>query len=100
MEFERLTPFRPLPIYASGYIFSKNFFSAWVTISIVWIWGTMLVVGFFPIIDGRKQIMQVWTGLRGGLKGGQTAVEETKASTGTTTPVESGNASSEEKFAK
>lgn len=92
-------PSRPLPIYASGYIFSKEFFSAWIVISIIWVWGTMLVAGFFPIIDGREQIMQVWRGLRGGLKGEQTSLT-VHTSTGTTTPVESGNASSEEKSFK
>ncbi|KAL2163119.1 hypothetical protein VTH06DRAFT_6955 [Thermothelomyces fergusii] len=54
----------PLPIYASKYVFSKNFFSAWVVVSIIWVWGTMFVVGFYPIIDGRKQILQVWRGRR------------------------------------
>jgi hypothetical protein len=60
----------------------------------------MLVVGFFPIIDGRKQIIQVWNGLRGGLKGGQSTLTEANVSTGTATPVESGSASIEGKPAK
>lgn len=83
-------------MYASGYIFSKAFFSAWIVVSIIWVWGTMLVAGFYPIIDGREQILQVWRGLSGGLNKGQEAVAG-KVSTGTTTPVESGNASIEEK---
>lgn len=86
-------------MYGSGYIFSKAFFSAWIVISIIWVWGTMLVAGFYPIIDGREQIVQVWSGLRGGLNK-EPAATTAKASTGTTTPVESGNASSEEKSVK
>ncbi len=87
-------------MYGSGYIFSRAFFTAWIVISIIWVWGTMLVAGFYPIIDGREQIIQVWRGLRGGLnKGGEAAVTA-KTSTRTTTPVESGNASSEEKSVK
>ncbi|KKY22146.1 putative urea active transporter [Phaeomoniella chlamydospora] len=54
----------PLPMYGSNYIFSKGFFVAWLVVSIIWLWITLLVVGFFPIIDGRKQIVTVWRALR------------------------------------
>lgn len=50
-------------MYASGYVFQKGFFDAWVVISIIWVWITMLIAGFYPIIDGRKQILQVYRGL-------------------------------------
>ncbi|AEO66748.1 uncharacterized protein THITE_2115106 [Thermothielavioides terrestris NRRL 8126] len=76
----------PLPIYASGYVFSKTFFEAWVVVSIIWVWGTMLVAGFFPIIDGRAQIMQVWRGLWGSSTG-EKRLDAVPASTGTATPV-------------
>lgn len=52
----------PLPMYAAKYIFGRQFFAAWVVVSIIWVWGTMLVAGFFPIIDGRKQIAIVLKG--------------------------------------
>ncbi|KAH8646153.1 Sodium:solute symporter family-domain-containing protein [Xylariales sp. PMI_506] len=55
----------PLPMYGSGYIFGSGFFSAWVVISIIWVWGTMFVAGFLPIIDGWGQISAVWRGLVG-----------------------------------
>ncbi|KAL2197610.1 Sodium:solute symporter family-domain-containing protein [Corynascus similis CBS 632.67] len=84
----------PLPIYASGYIFSKTFFSAWVVVSIIWVWGTMFVVGFYPIIDGREQILQVWRGLVGRSKSRESPTIQ--ASTGTTTPVVSDKESNKE----
>ncbi|KAK0389970.1 hypothetical protein NLU13_3543 [Sarocladium strictum] len=56
----------PLPMYASGYVFGKGFFGAWVVVSIIWVWLTMFIAGFYPIIDGRKQILQsgveTWNG--------------------------------------
>jgi hypothetical protein len=55
----------PLPMYASKYVFSKKFFSAWVIISIIWLWGTLFIAGFYPLIDGRKQIIAV---IRGSFK--------------------------------
>lgn len=60
--------FWPLPMYAAKYIFSSKFFVAWVVVSIIWVWGTMLIAGFFPIIDGWGQISLVLQGLRGGNK--------------------------------
>ena len=53
-------------MYASGYIFSRTFFVAWIVVAIIWVWGTMLVAGFYPIIDGASQLKQVYLGLRYG----------------------------------
>ncbi|KAF2398136.1 hypothetical protein EJ06DRAFT_583948 [Trichodelitschia bisporula] len=55
----------PLPMYAAKYIFGKVFFSAWLIIAIIWLWGTLFVVGFFPLIDGRAQIIAVVRGMLG-----------------------------------
>jgi SSS family transporter len=52
----------PLPMHASKYIFSKSFFSAWLIIAIIWLWITLLIAGFYPLIDGREQILAVLRG--------------------------------------
>ncbi|KAJ5779799.1 Sodium/solute symporter [Penicillium paradoxum] len=55
----------PLPMYGSGYIFGKRFFIAWVVVSIIWLWLSMLVAIFYPIIDGGiEQMRDVYRGLR------------------------------------
>jgi hypothetical protein len=69
-------------MYASGYVFQQGFFDAWVVVSIIWVWITMLIAGFYPIIDGRKQIIQVYRGLF--RKGSR----EDGSSDGVATPVE------------
>ena len=56
----------PLPMYASKYVFGKGFFAAWLVISIIWLWGTLFIVGFYPIIDGRQQILDVWRAIKKG----------------------------------
>lgn len=72
----------PLPMYGSGYVFGKKvsfsrvvlcqnsltwfpqFFIAWVVVGIIWLWGTMLVAIFYPIVDGGiQQISQIYKGL-------------------------------------
>ncbi|KAF1938298.1 hypothetical protein EJ02DRAFT_457983, partial [Clathrospora elynae] len=50
----------PLPMYASKYVFGQSFFAAWLVVGIIWLWGTLLIVIFYPIIDGRQQILDVW----------------------------------------
>ncbi|KAK7699380.1 hypothetical protein SLS64_011676 [Diaporthe eres] len=77
----------PLPMYAAKYIFSRQFFAAWVVISIIWVWGTMLVAGFFPIIDGRKQISLVFKGFRSGKDKTATPVESSSSREGTISEV-------------
>lgn len=43
-----------------------QFFVAWVAIGIIWLWGTMLVAIFYPVIDGGyQQLLQVYRGLTG-----------------------------------
>lgn len=56
-------------MYAAKYIFSAKFFVAWVVVSIIWVWGTMLVAGFYPIVDGWDQIALVLRGVTGRLLG-------------------------------
>ncbi|GLB02709.1 hypothetical protein AtubIFM57258_006172 [Aspergillus tubingensis] len=55
----------PLPMYGSKYVFGKGFFTAWVIVGIIWLWITMLVAIFYPLIDGGvQQMMQISRGLR------------------------------------
>ncbi|RAK93341.1 Na+/solute symporter [Aspergillus costaricaensis CBS 115574] len=55
----------PLPMYGSKYVFGKRFFTAWVVVGIIWLWITMLVAIFYPLIDGGvQQMMQISRGLR------------------------------------
>ncbi|KAK4183922.1 Sodium:solute symporter family-domain-containing protein [Podospora australis] len=43
----------PMPMYGSGYIFSKPFFSGWVVIGIIWIFCSFIGVGLFPVFESR-----------------------------------------------
>ncbi|KAJ5082987.1 hypothetical protein N7532_012030 [Penicillium argentinense] len=56
----------PLPMYGSHYVFEKKFFVAWVVVAVIWLWGTMLIAIFAPLLDGGiQQIVQVYRGLTG-----------------------------------
>lgn len=73
----------PLPMYAAKYIFSKAFFTAWLVVAIVWIWGTLLVAGFYPLIDGHRQFRAIYRHLRDGKKDSKGEVESPESPSGT-----------------
>ena len=47
----------PMPMYGSGYIFSKRFFTGWVVVGILWLFGSAACVGIFPLWQGRKTMV-------------------------------------------
>jgi len=46
----------PIPMYASGYVFSKGFFTGWVVVGIMWLFFSLGCVGLFPLWEGRDGI--------------------------------------------
>ena len=46
----------PMPMYGSGYIFSKKFFTGWVVVGIIWLIGSLCCVGIFPLWEGRQAL--------------------------------------------
>lgn len=44
----------PMPMYGSGYIFSKPFFTGWVAVGILWMFCSAFCVGVYPVWEGRK----------------------------------------------
>ncbi|KAK3372707.1 Sodium:solute symporter family-domain-containing protein [Podospora didyma] len=50
----------PMPLYGSGYIFSKPFFTGWVTVGIIWIFASFFGVGLFPVYEGRKTLVHTF----------------------------------------
>ncbi|KAF4460306.1 Sodium solute symporter [Fusarium albosuccineum] len=48
----------PLPMYGA-----KMFFEAWIVIAFIYLWFTLFVGNFYPLVDGGVQ--KIWTVLRG-----------------------------------
>jgi hypothetical protein len=69
----------PLPMYASKYVFGRGFFVAWLVISVIWLWGTLFIVGLYPIVDGWSQIWEVvskiWPGEQKGKGSGSASTD-------------------------
>ncbi|KAK6859434.1 urea active transporter [Apiospora arundinis] len=50
----------PFPMYGSSYIFSKPFFTGWVTVGIIWIFCSFCAVGLFPVFEGRHTLARTF----------------------------------------
>ena len=51
----------PMPMFGSGYVFSKPFFTGWVVVGIMWLFFSAGCVGLFPLWEGRKSIARTFT---------------------------------------
>lgn len=49
----------PMPMYGSGYIFSKKFFTGWVVVAILWLFCSSFCVALYPLWEGRHTSMRM-----------------------------------------
>jgi hypothetical protein len=98
----------PMPMYGSGYIFSKKFFTGWVVVGIIWLFGSLLCVGVFPVWEGRNDLFAVFKSIYLDVTGkkhpskyhGPEATFVEGKETGTDTPPAGAEEISEKKTAK
>ncbi|KAI9725616.1 MAG: hypothetical protein M1828_002901 [Chrysothrix sp. TS-e1954] len=50
----------PMPIYGSGYVFSKGFFTGWISIAIAWLFCSAGCVAIYPLWEGRKTMKRTF----------------------------------------
>lgn len=48
-----------MPLYGTGYIFSKKFFTGWVVVGIIWIFCSTFAVVIFPAWESRETAIRV-----------------------------------------
>lgn len=79
----------PMPMYGSKYIFSKPFFTGWVSVGMIWIFLSLFAVGIYPIWESRATIVRVVSSMAKGkrpqaiMRGEPAMVDE---ASGTATP--------------
>lgn len=59
----------PMPMYGTGYVFSKKFFTAWVVIGIIWLFFSTFCVGIYPLFEGRHGMKHTFQGIMADLQG-------------------------------
>ncbi|GKT47710.1 urea amidolyase [Colletotrichum spaethianum] len=48
----------PMPLYGSGYVFGKSFFTGWVVVGITWLFASVIMVVFLPIFESRSTVVR------------------------------------------
>ncbi|GAB7364676.1 hypothetical protein MBLNU230_g5478t1 [Neophaeotheca triangularis] len=46
----------PMPMFGSGYIFSENFFTGWISVAMLWLFLSSFAIILYPVWEGRKTI--------------------------------------------
>jgi len=64
----------PMPMYGTGYVFSRKFFTGWVVVGILWIFCSLGCVGLYPLWEGRGSLARVGRGIMLDLRGGKGTV--------------------------
>ncbi|KAL9103197.1 MAG: hypothetical protein Q9163_001724 [Psora crenata] len=59
----------PMPLYGTGYVFSKKFFTGWVSVGILWLFCSFFMVGLFPLWEGRHSMANSFKGIVRDLSG-------------------------------
>ena len=59
----------PMPLYGTGYVFSRKFFTGWVSVGILWLFCSAFCVGLFPLWEGRKSMANTFKGIVRDLSG-------------------------------
>lgn len=80
----------PMPMFGSGYIFSKKFFTGWVVVGIIWMFCSAVAVGLYPLWEGRATSIRTFKSIIRDVSGkgraGQPLV--TEGEEGAVTPTE------------
>ncbi|KAI8369863.1 Sodium:solute symporter family-domain-containing protein [Choanephora cucurbitarum] len=50
----------PLPMFFSRYVFTKSFFTGWITVSFIWVFCSTIAVGIYPIFEARRTIALIF----------------------------------------
>ncbi|KAL8382304.1 hypothetical protein RB595_006208 [Gaeumannomyces hyphopodioides] len=48
----------PMPMFGTGYVFSKEFFTGWVVVGIIWLFASVVMVVFLPVFESRSTIVR------------------------------------------
>ncbi|KAK6887570.1 Urea active transporter [Candida tropicalis] len=59
----------PMPMYGTGYVFSKKFFTGWVAVFFLWLWYSTFQIVVFPIYEGRHELYHTFRGIYWDLTG-------------------------------
>ncbi|KAI6782551.1 uncharacterized protein J7T54_003562 [Emericellopsis cladophorae] len=76
----------PMPLYGTGYVFSRKFFTGWVIVGVIWIFCTFIAIVIYPLWESRATLIKVTKTMLGMKTNDHPVVEGEPALSGTATP--------------
>ena len=58
----------PIPMFLSHYVFSKGFFTAWIVLSFLWVFGSSLISVILPIWETRRFFAMLFKEMTGDVR--------------------------------
>jgi hypothetical protein len=62
----------PLPLFFSSHVYSSAGFTAWVIVSLLWLFAGLAIVGIYPMWEARSGLKSVAQGVMSDLRRGKT----------------------------
>ncbi|KAL7422163.1 hypothetical protein Q5752_002808 [Cryptotrichosporon argae] len=59
----------PLPLFFSSYVYPKGGFTAWVAVSLIWLFSGLLLVGIYPLWEAREGLKNIFYGIMDDVRG-------------------------------
>lgn len=59
----------PFTLFGTGYVYSKKFFTGWITVSFIWVWCSMCICVVYPVIESWRALVEVGKGVCGDVTG-------------------------------
>ncbi|WVQ83382.1 hypothetical protein IAT38_005523 [Cryptococcus sp. DSM 104549] len=53
----------PLPLFFSSHVYPVGGFTAWVIVSLIWLFLGLFMVGIYPMFEARKGLLKVFRGI-------------------------------------
>ncbi|KAK4543932.1 hypothetical protein LTR36_004706 [Oleoguttula mirabilis] len=78
----------PMPLFGTGYIFSRKFFTGWIVVGILWLFCSSAAVGIYPLIEGRHTMARTFKAIYMDVTGKQNPVVHGRATIAETAEAE------------
>ncbi|GIK06309.1 hypothetical protein Aspvir_001956 [Aspergillus viridinutans] len=53
----------PFTLFGTSYVYSKQFFTGWVVVSLIWIWASVIICVVYPVVESAGALKDISRGL-------------------------------------
>jgi hypothetical protein len=53
----------PFTLFGTSYVYSKQFFTGWIVVSLIWIWASVIICVVYPVVESAGALKDISRGL-------------------------------------